>query len=159
MFLVVVAIGVASDLWTKVWAFRTFTFHKQDPLLGDWLTFQLAYNRGAVWGILQGRVDLLATFSVLAVLFMLYILYAEPKRTLYFQVVLGLIVSGALGNLYDRVVHDQVRDFIVVWLGDYRWPTFNIADACICVGVTLFLLREMIYGEPAEGKKKSAKAS
>ncbi len=146
-FLITVILGLLLDLWSKTWAFDNYTFIQQEWLLGtDWLSFQLAYNKGAVWGILQGQVDLLSLASLLAIGFMLYMLIQENNPTIFFQILIGLIVAGALGNLHDRLVHEQVRDFIVVWLGNYRWPTFNAADAFICIGVTLFLLRELIYG-------------
>jgi len=51
-----------------------------------------------------------------------------------------MILSGAIGNLWDRIFHHHVRDFIDVHLGfGYHWPTFNIADALICVGVGMIL--------------------
>ena len=55
------------------------------------------------------------------------------------QVALGLFCAGAVGNLADRFVYDWVRDFIDVYVGNWHWPTFNVADSCICVGAAVFL--------------------
>jgi signal peptidase II len=56
-------------------------------------------------------------------------------------VALSLILAGALGNLYDRLNHGYVIDFIEVYFRDYRWPSFNIADSAITVGVGLLILQ------------------
>jgi signal peptidase II len=59
-------------------------------------------------------------------------------------------VSGALGNLYDRVVHASVTDFIDIYVGDHHWPTFNIADAAITVGALWLLM--LSWRESRESK-------
>ena len=64
-----------------------------------------------------------------------------------------LILGGAIGNLYDRVQYDAVRDFIEVWFGDlkgWHWPTFNVADIALVVGIGLLILRSFRSQEPEE---------
>ncbi len=59
---------------------------------------------------------------------------------------LALLLGGATGNVTDRIVHGSVTDFLEIWLGTYRWPAFNVADAAITVGAVLVIL-EMLLGK------------
>lgn len=159
-FWIVAAVGLVADLWTKSWFFG-HTLYSDGAEHWIWqpvLSIQLSTNPGAVWGILHGKTDLLTIFSVIAIGVIVAILFREKDPSKTFQLTLGLIVSGAMGNLYDRWTAAEVRDFIVVYLGSYRWPTFNIADSAICVGVGMFLIRELFFA-PGEEATDDAKAT
>lgn len=158
VFLITVLAGAAADLASKSWIFKSqrFSHDSEVVLVPRVLSIHRTENPGAVWGILPDRRYLLTLFSMAAVGFMLYLLYRDPSTPVLFQLTLGLIVAGALGNLWDRLVLHRVRDFILVYIGSYRWPTFNLADAWICVGVGLFVLQEF-FGGQAAGAATSAK--
>lgn len=112
---------------------------------GYW-DFQYAENPGAAFGILAGqdsswRLPFLIVVTLLALGMILYILRGTPPG--HWLVVWGmsLIASGAVGNFIDRVRFGYVIDFIVwKYTDEYRWPTFNIADALIVVGVSLMVV-------------------
>jgi signal peptidase II len=95
-------------------------------------------NTGAAWGMFHGKSFLLAIFSLLALALLFLFRKGLGLRQMYVQLSLGLVAGGILGNLYDRLRFSYVIDFIVVHLGFYRWPAFNVADACILIGVLLF---------------------
>ena len=98
---------------------------------------RLEYNSGAAFGIARGLTGAL-TVVVVVVVVILVISVARAAPSMPATVALGLVLGGALGNLTDRLVrgnHGAVIDFI-----DLRyWPTFNVADACITVGIVLFI--------------------
>jgi len=114
-------------------------FLADSPVLG--ITWAL--NPGGVFGVGQGAGVLFALASVFAIGVILWLLYSAPAGRLLPQVALGLILSGALGNLYDRIfINGCVRDFInfhfrVVGI---KWPAFNIADSAITVGCSLLVI-------------------
>ncbi|MFH1367725.1 MAG: signal peptidase II [Elusimicrobiota bacterium] len=105
--------------------------------------FQLTYvtNTGISFGLFQGGN---AVFTVLTALvlagFIFWYVRNKPKLTAWLRWSVILIVSGASGNLIDRIFHGRVIDFLEFHIGTHYWPAFNVADSCISVGgVILFL--------------------
>jgi signal peptidase II len=163
-FGVVAAIALLLDIGSKAWAEialipRPFE-DSSIEVLPDHLTFTLAYNKGGAWGLLQDapetvRMPFFLCVSVLAILFIvsLYGKLVASQRALTWG--LPLVLGGALGNLSDRITRSSVIDFIdyrADWVmtmnrtlakvfGDWamtdHWPTFNVADIAICIGVGL----------------------
>jgi signal peptidase II len=133
---------VVADLVTKRAAVLVLA-HRQIPLAGDWLSFQLVYNPGAAFGINVGDYSRWV-FMILAVVALVF-LWAMVRQTHPFQqarlVALGLVCGGAVGNLIDRIKSPRgVVDFIDVWIGPYHWPTFNVADMAVSCGAVLLAL-------------------
>jgi len=81
---------------------------------------------------------------VVSVVLVIWLARVSEKR--YEALALALILGGAIGNLYDRVVLGYVVDFVVVHYQDYYWPAFNIADSAITVGAALLIL-DMLFGK------------
>ena len=105
------------------------------------LSLKLTANPGAVFGIGAGQRWLFVTISVMATLVVLAVFYRSRPRAWASHVSLGLILAGALGNLYDRVVFAAVRDMLWLFPGTGLWPwVFNIADVSLLTGVGLMLL-------------------
>lgn len=99
--------------------------------------FGLTYNSGSAFSLFQGSAALLAIFDVLLAIVIAVI--AVRVRRPGLQVGLGMMLGGALGNLADRLVrghHGQVVDFITL----SHWPTFNLADAAIDIGVLVVII-------------------
>jgi signal peptidase II len=150
-FLAAVSIfTLAADLGTKYWAEHKLetpqAFAHPIELVHGKLSFVLARNKGGAWGLLQGtsetvRKPFFLLVSCLAIVFIvsLYRRLAPSQRALRWG--LPLVLGGALGNLVDRIRYSWVIDFIdahLAWGGrDHHWPTFNVADIAICVGVGL----------------------
>jgi signal peptidase II len=95
-------------------------------------------NTGAAWGIFHGQSFLLALFSLVALALLYFFRKALGLRSIFVQLTLGMVTGGILGNLYDRLVINHVVDFVDLHFGSYRYPAFNVADACILIGVLLF---------------------
>jgi signal peptidase II len=100
-------------------------------------------NTGAAWSILSGRSFVLAALAAatLAAIFL-------GRRALglgvpYTQVCFGLLCGGIAGNLADRIAFGHVIDFLDFHFGSYTYPTFNLADSAICVGVVLYVLSSL----------------
>jgi signal peptidase II len=157
-FLIVVStISLASDIGTKLWAEKHLDGYPGTlELIKDHLTLILAKNRGGAWGLLQGTSEnvrrpffLLVSVAAIAFIMTLYRRLQPRQRALRWG--LPLVLGGALGNVFDRVRYGHVIDFIdyhAEWIrklnmffrqdaASDHWPTFNIADVAICVGVGL----------------------
>jgi lipoprotein signal peptidase len=102
-------------------------------------------NQGALWGIGRDHKTLAnATFAVISLAAAAAIIYWSTQRTTardrWLCAALGLILAGTLGNFYDRVVFNGVRDFLH-WNYLFEWPVFNIADCCLVIGAGLLLFQ------------------
>ena len=144
------AFGVyLADQASKAWAVKTLRFGEDRVVLRNFLQFAYTENPGIAFGQLQeggsfGRWF----FVVLAAAASIAVLYYFMRTPRNDDRVLGacaLLLAGILGNLTDRVRLGYVVDFIVMHAGDYHWPTFNIADASICIGALLLIL-DLFFG-------------
>jgi len=102
-------------------------------------------NRGVAFGIFndsafQWRTALLVAAALIAVVVVSWILRRPDGLSRRAFWGLALVLGGAAGNVYDRVVSGQVTDFLLLYAGDFQWPAFNIADSAIVVGSALLLL-------------------
>ncbi len=166
--------ALLADVLTKAWAEMTLILHSAGQpivLLDGTLNFALAYNRGGAWGLLQNADEMVRrpfflAVSGAAVAFIVSLYSQLQPRQRALRVGLPLVLGGALGNLADRVTRGSVVDFIdyradwvrvmnelieaVVsgWHVTDHWPTFNVADVCICVGVGLMALDMLGRGRP-----------
>jgi signal peptidase II len=173
------------DLWTKGWATRHLSEPNPHPpavcsvnsSTGRWpgqnfpahttvwidhyLNLQYAENCGGAWGLLHGtRESLRKPFFLLvtvgAVLFILHLYRSLEQGQRAMRVALPLVLGGAIGNLVDRIRLGYVVDFIHAhWREKYHWPTFNVADIAITVGIGLMLL-EYVLGPRKPPVRKAA---
>ena len=104
------------------------------------LTFTLVHNKGAAFGLLQGFSWLFILMAVVTGTFILLYLsiYHQEDRRICWALV--MILSGAIGNMIDRVLYGYVIDYVLVYYGDWSWPVFNFADVAINIGVGLILI-------------------
>jgi signal peptidase II len=154
VFLALVStVTLVLDIATKAWA-----AHRLDSgtveVWNNHVTLVLARNRGGAWGLLQSTSEnvrrpffLLVSVAAIAFIMTLYRRLLSRQRALRWG--LPLVLGGALGNVLDRIRYGQVVDFIDVhwvwprWLSGgatFHWPTFNVADIAICVGVGLMAI-------------------
>jgi len=135
--------GLLLDIWTKT---AVFEWLGQRPsqnfsIINGFLRFVMALNNGAAFSFLAGKTYLLTAISVIAliVVFGIFLFNGTQYRSIH--ITLGLITGGICGNLYDRIFNDGlVRDFIDVYIGNKHWPTFNVADILLCVGVGMMII-------------------
>ena len=131
------------DLWSKNVVFETlrdYPFNESDVWPGV-LKFKLVKNPGMMWGMAQ---DVSANWWVIirgCVLLGLFFIYARtPRKTRWTQLAFGLVGAGAIGNISDNLFQadGKVRDFLHFYW--FEFPTFNVADSCICVGAPLLMI-------------------
>lgn len=131
-------------------------------LIPGFLRFVYAENPGAAWGVLANaslvvRQVVLQGFSIVAMLFVLGVAWRVRRRGQVLPVMLGLgmILGGALGNLVERFGQHYVVDFIDMYVGSSHWPTYNVADIGISVGVGLLALQMLRKRPPFDEPPKS----
>ena len=138
-----------ADQASKAWAVKSLRFGEDRVVIRGFLQFAYTENPGIAFGQLQeggsfGRwfFVVLAAAASIAVF---YYFMRTPRNDDRILGACALLLAGILGNLTDRVRLGYVVDFIVMHAGDYHWPTFNVADASICIGALLLLL-DLFFG-------------
>ncbi|MEZ4296096.1 MAG: signal peptidase II [Polyangiaceae bacterium] len=161
---VVTVVGLALDLGTKIWAERRFEGARgADRELSIWeghIALRLAKNPGGAWGLLGNespalRISFFVAISIIAVVFILWLYRKTERGQKALTWGLPLVLSGALGNLVDRIRYGHVIDFIRVHIGTYEWPTFNVADIAIVVGVGLMAIDMFTPRKNGDAEPKS----
>ena len=134
---------------------KHFIIGIDSEFIPGFISFVYQQNFGAAWSMFSGSTGFLIFVTVLAIaLILIYTIFSKTTSTL-FHVSLGLIVGGALGNLFDRIVFGYVRDFIHLDFMDF--PVFNLADSFLTVGVVCLIIHYII--EAIKGAKSKKKES
>ncbi len=138
------------DLLTKWYIFKKFEKAGSVVIIPNFLGLICSENEGIVFGLAQGNNGIFIVLSFVAIATISWFYHSFHKSGFSTNIAFGLILAGAIGNLWDRIFHQHVRDFIDIHFGRvYHWPTFNAADSFICIGVGL-LLCETLFRKDQE---------
>jgi signal peptidase II len=149
-FFFIIAAVVCVDQATKVWIMDHFALFESKMIIPDLFNLTYLTNNGAAFSILAGQPALWRQifFVGAACAALVFIWIAQRsfgRRSGVYSVALALIAGGAIGNLIDRIRLGFVVDFLDFYIGRHHWPAFNIADSAITIGVTLFILKNLLF--------------
>ena len=146
------------DQVSKSWVAHTLRFEGERPIISGFLSFTWAQNPGVAFSMFDQQGDAgrwgLSVVAAVAGVLVLYFFWRTPRADDRILGALALLLAGIGGNLCDRLRLGFVIDWIDVQFGSYHYPTFNIADSCICIGAGLLLL-DIVFSK----KKKIASNS
>ncbi len=154
-FLIAVLV-IGLDRVTKWTIAHRLSLYDSVPVIPGFFRIIHTENRGAAFGLFadspsEWKVGLLILFSVVALLIVSALLWKNSHRLTTTGVGLSLILGGALGNLWDRLISGHVVDFLLFYVGQYQWPAFNVADSAIVIGAGL-LVFEILFTKSANQK-------
>lgn len=141
---------LVMDQWTKAWIRFHFSYGESRAVMDGFFNLVYVRNDGAAWNLLSGHSWLLITISLGVLLFLAIKGRAELMRTRFTQILYGLLLGGIAGNLVERVRFGWVTDFLDFQFGSYHYPSFNLADAAICVGAMLYIFSQRAKTNPTE---------
>lgn len=130
----------AADQVTKGLVVASVPFGARQEVVGDLVQLWHVRNTGAAFSLFPGVTWLFFVVAAGALVLIAYFYRAFRARGTWIHVVLGAILGGTLGNLTDRLRYGYVVDFVSVGIGDIRWPTFNVADSSLVLGIGLLVL-------------------
>ena len=146
---------VVLDRVTKYFVLESFA-PGESRVVAGFFNLVLVFNKGAAFSFLaaaQGwQTPLFAAIAVLASCIIGFLIVRNAEKKL-FSVGLALILGGAVGNLYDRLVYGQVVDFLDFHAAGWHWPAFNIADAAITVGAGILIAESFMHREEEREKQ------
>jgi signal peptidase II len=141
MEVIVIFLGLVLDRLAKVWALSSLKEQDGIILIRDFLKLEYLENRGAAFGILQNKLILLTLVTLFIIAGMIYYIIKYKPKSKFLRISFALIISGALGNLFDRLFYKYVVDFISIHYKEiYYFPTFNIADMLVVVGTLILAI-------------------
>ncbi|MEE9601970.1 MAG: signal peptidase II [Thermoguttaceae bacterium] len=174
VFFAIAIVGCAADLVTKSWMFTRLGMPGEPGkvwwIIEDVFGFQTSLNEGALFGMGQGMVFVFGGLSLIAAVgIFFWLFWVGAANDWLLTVALAAVTAGIFGNLYDRLgmpglkwnyandLHEldrpvhAVRDWILVMIGDWPWPTFNIADSLLVCGAILLVWHALV-AKPSESK-------
>jgi signal peptidase II len=153
---------VALDQITKLWVVASMQLH-ESIVVFSWFNLTYVRNPGAAFSLFADhssafRVPFFIGVSLVAAVAIAFFVKQTPPTQRSVLIACGLVLGGAVGNLIDRVAYGEVIDFADAHWRGMHWPAFNVADACISVGVGLLLLRGVFVRDDTESEARSAAA-
>lgn len=143
IYIMIILLGIILDRLSKTYAINNFI---ENPYRGNLFNFTYLENRGAAFGMLQNRriFFIILTLAIVAALICYFIKNYKTNPKIL-NIALAMIISGAIGNFYDRLFQGYVVDFIE--FSFIRFPVFNIADIFVTLGSILLIVYMIIYEE------------
>jgi signal peptidase II len=143
---------VLIDRWTKRLVATRIALYTHIQIIPGFFRLTHTENTGAAFSLFADspahwKTALLIGFSVLAMVIVSVLLWKQRQALTMTGIALSLILGGAAGNLWDRVLSGRVVDFLLFYVGRYQWPVFNMADSAIVVGAGLLVV-EILFSSP-----------
>lgn len=159
-YLVVAVLVLGLDRLSKWLVSTRIEMHDTLKVIPGFFRFTHVENPGAAFGIFsespsQWTLMLLIFFSIVALVVVSMLLWKNSHSMSSTGGGLALILGGAVGNLWDRLISGRVVDFLDFYLGSYHWPAFNLADSAIVIGA-LLLVGEIVFAKSAARETRAA---
>jgi signal peptidase II len=159
-FLLIAVVVLLLDRIAKWAVAANIALHDSVVVIPGFFRLTHVENTGAAFGLFaessaQWKIGALVSFSVLALVVVSALLWKNGHALTTTSIGLSLILGGAMGNLWDRMVSGHVVDFLDFYVGSYHWPAFNVADSAIVIGAIL-LVSEIVFAKSAGETVKSS---
>ena len=157
-YFIFILFWLALDQITKYLVARSLVLYQVVEIIPGFFNLTRVHNRGAIFGFLGNSSSSLALVflnigAVLAFAVVSYYFLKTPSEMFLTRISFALIISGAMGNILDRIFRGYVIDFLDFYVGRFHWPFFNLADSCITVGAALLVFNLF------RGQKKCSQSS
>jgi signal peptidase II len=158
---------LVADQVTKYWARSSLPTDGRGyglpvPVIDNFWDWRLSYNTGSAFGLFHGVTGaqiVLTIFGVVALLAIAWMVRQAKAEQRAMPWALGLVGGGALGNVIDRLIDGKVTDFVVWKYHQHEWPTFNVADVALCIGVGLLFLELSLEARAEKAAKRAARTA
>jgi len=144
LYFIFIFFWLALDQLSKYLIAKSLSLYQVVPVIPGFFNLTRVHNRGAIFGFLGNSGQPLALIflnvgALLAFAVVAYYFLKTPPEMIMTKLSFALIISGAMGNILDRIFRGYVIDFLDFYIGRYHWPFFNLADSCITVGAILLI--------------------
>lgn len=147
LYIVTMLVVLVGDQLSKIVVAINMTMGASVEIIDNFFYFTYAQNKGAAWSMFEGHVEFFIIFALVALVGLVYYFIKTDSKEHLTRFGIILIISGLLGNVFDRIVLGYVRDFIDFIVFGYDFPIFNIADIAIVIGVGLMMIEVFMEEE------------
>ncbi|WP_164215392.1 signal peptidase II [Virgibacillus sp. YIM 98842] len=152
-YYLIALIIIGIDQWTKWIIVQNMELGERIPVIENFFYITSHRNSGAAWGILQGQMAFFYIVTVIVVIGIIFYMQKYAKNNRLLAVSLSLLLGGAIGNFIDRLLHQEVVDFLDFYIFGYNFPIFNVADSSLTIGVILVIIATIIEEKKGNTKK------
>ena len=145
---------IALEQITKAIIVNKMELGESIQVIENFLYITSHRNPGAAWGILAGKMWFFYIVTVVVIIALVFYIQKMAKTHMLVGVALALMLGGAIGNFIDRILHQEVVDFIDTYIFGYNFPIFNVADSALTVGVALLIIY-MLFEEKFLKERKN----
>ncbi|XMB87344.1 signal peptidase II [Mycoplasmatota bacterium WC44] len=143
---------VILDQVTKLIVIDAIPLYTNIPIIDGFFSLSHHVNDGAAWSIFSGQMAFFYIITIAAlIIFGYYFKDVDFKNNKLYSFGISIIIAGAIGNFIDRIRVQGVVDFLDFRIFGYDFPVFNVADICLTVGVTMFIIATIFYNEKTVG--------
>ena len=128
------------DIVVKLIVKSKLVLYQSISIIDNFFYITYVRNTGAAWSMFSGKQYFLIIVSLIVIIFLFYYLYKKNKYNKLEIFGYSLLISGAVGNLIDRIFYGYVIDYLNFYIFNYDFPVFNIADTCIVIGIMLLFI-------------------
>ena len=162
--LLVLVLSIIIDQWSKAFFSNLWRENNGDiEVIKDFFYITYTVNTGAAFSFLAGKTWAQTFFKILTclalVMFSIFYVYAYKRKYTWLKYSLSLVIGGTIGNFIDRIMYNGVVDFVGLIFFGWRFPIFNFADVCMCIGVIMTIIHFLFLDKNAifrkNGKKKN----
>ena len=140
LFLIIVIVTFSLDRISKFKIINNF--NENTYFINDFVNFDLIWNIGIGFGLLSTSSSILYEIVTLVIgLVILILIYISITSDKFDKYTFAIVIGGALGNFYDRLIYKAVPDFIDLHYANFHWFTFNVADIFISIGIIFFIMK------------------
>ena len=144
---IIVGVLVLIDQITKCIIIDKFPQIGDSIVITSFFNINHVRNLGAAWGMFSGYGYVLLSFSIIVLIALIYFMRHLTEGWGERYIALSMIASGIIGNSIDRIWHHSVVDFLDFHINQHHWPSFNVADSAITIGVTIFIISSFFRPE------------
>ena len=142
-FLLIISVIFFLDRYSKIIVMKDFS--EKSAYINNFLNFDLVWNTGIGFGLFSSNSSMVYnSISAIIALVIIGLLIFAFKADKFDKIIFALIIGGAVGNFYDRVLLNAVPDFIDVHFKEFHWFTFNLADIFITIGIICFIIKDLL---------------
>ncbi|PLS16611.1 signal peptidase II [Bacillus sp. M6-12] len=152
LYYIIALLVILLDQITKVLIVKKMELGDSFPVIENVFYITSHRNRGAAWGILEGKMWFFYIITVIVVAGLVYYIQKMAKQHRLLGISLGLMLGGAIGNFIDRIFRKEVVDFIHTYIFSYNFPVFNIADAALTIGVAMLVIYMLFEEKLVKGQ-------
>lgn len=150
--IIISIILIVLDIIIKLIISNKLIFNQSIKIIDNFFYITYVKNTGVAWSMLNNKVSLIVLITFLIIVALIVYLFKKENYTKYEIIGYSMLLSGAIGNLIDRIIYGYVIDYLDFRLLGYYYPVFNLADICIVIGIILVIFLGGKHGNSSRNK-------